>query len=223
LDFGFAPIKFDNTYNIRDSVYSILRSAILDGRLQAGQHLVERDIAGQLKVSRTPVREAIQKLENEKLVTHIPRRGVFVAGFTKEDAEEIGVIRIALESLCCSIAATKITADELADLQAINHKMLEEHKNGNVAKAVALNKKFHESIYKAARSPHLYYFVSTLRDYITPFTKLSYQRSGRIEDVYEEHGEIIEKMQLRDGDGAYAAAKAHIEKSGEAYAQMAYF
>jgi len=222
LDFEFSPIKFDNTYNIRDSVYSILRGAILDGRLKAGQHLVERDIAGQLKVSRTPVREAIQKLENEKLVTHVQRKGVFVAGFTKADAEEIGVIRIALESLCCSIAASKITEKELVNLENINQKMLEEHLQGNLTKAVLLNKKFHESIYKSARSPHLYYFVSTLRDYISPFTKLSYTKEGRIQEVFEEHADIIQKLRLHDEQGAHDAAKNHIEKSGKTFVRMAY-
>ena len=116
MEFKFSPIKFDNTYHIRDSVFSILRNAILDGKLKPGQHLVERDIASQLKVSRTPVREAIQKLENEQLVKHLPRRGVFVTGFTQEDVHEIELIRMALESLSCSIAADKVTDQELEKL-----------------------------------------------------------------------------------------------------------
>ena len=222
MDYGFKPLKFDNTYHIRDSVFSILRNAILDGKLKPGQHLVERDIASQMGVSRTPVREAIQKLENEQLVKHMPRRGVFVAGFTEEDVREIEVIRMALESLCCSICAMKITDSELNRLAEINQSMLEESKMGHVDKAILLNKKFHEFIYKAAKSPHLYYFVSTLREYISRFTRVSYQKPGRIEEVYAEHAELIEKMRFHDSDGAYSAAKKHIEKSSNAFVEMTY-
>ena len=218
----FSPIKFENSYHIRDSVYSILRNAILDGNLKSGQHLVERDIASQMGVSRTPVREAIQKLENEQLVTHLPRRGVFVAGFTQEDVREIEIIRMALESLCCQICAEKITEDELKKLVKLNEDMLKEGTKGNIEKSTILNKQFHEFIYKAAKSPHLYYFVNTLREYIGRFTRVAYKKPGRITEVYQEHNLLLSKLRDHDGDGAYEAAKAHIENSSNAFVDMSY-
>lgn len=218
----FSPINFDNTYCIKDSIFSILRTTILDGKLEPGHHLVERDIARQLRVSRTPVREAIQKLENEKLVTHVPRKGVFVSGFTPDDVKEVQLIRMVLESLCCSIAASKIGESDLKNLESVNFKLLEESKKGNTAKSVLLNKKFHESIYKAAQSPHLYYFVSTLREYINKFTKVSYTKSGRIEEVFVEHNEIIENLRHHDCEKSYISAKEHIRKSSEVFLEMAY-
>ncbi|QXE17432.1 GntR family transcriptional regulator [Clostridium sp. 001] len=223
MTYEFSPIKFDNMGYIRDSVFSILRNAILDGKLEPGQRLIERNIADQLKISRTPVREAIRKLEFEKLVTHIPRKGVVVSGFTKEDIEEIQIIRISLEALSCSIAASKIKECELERLESINNKMLEEYQKGNVSKSILLNRKFHEVIYKAAESPHLYYFVSTLREYISKFTKLTYTKSGRLQEVFNEHNEIIKSLRQHNSDKSYNSAKRHIEKSNEVFLKMAYF
>jgi DNA-binding GntR family transcriptional regulator len=112
-----TPIKFDDMGHIRDSVFSTLRNAILDGKLQPGERLVERDIAEKLGISRTPVREAIRKLELERLVTHIPRKGVVVSGFSKADVVEILAIRTVLEGLICSIVATKIRSRDLERLE----------------------------------------------------------------------------------------------------------
>lgn len=220
VDYEFLPVKFENTYHIRDSVFSILRSAILDGKLKPGEHLVERDIAAQMRISRTPVREAIRKLENEQLVTHIPRRGVFVAGFTQEDVREIETIRMALESLCCRIAAQKITEAELNRLEAMNEELFQAGKKGAAEQAVAVNRRFHDEIYKSAKSPHLYYFVSTLREYIQRFTSVAYTRPGRVEAVYKEHQELLAYLRRHDSDGAYEAAKRHVEQSSQVFLEM---
>lgn len=222
MEYELSPIKFDKTGYIRDSVFSILRNAILDGKLEPGQRLVERNIAEQLKISRTPVREAIRKLEFEKLVTHIPRKGVVVSGFTKEDIKEIQLMRVALEALSCSIAATKIKNSELERLSSVNNKMLKEYEEGNIDKSILMNKKFHDIICKAAESPHLYYFINTLRGYINSFTKLTYTKQGRLEEVLEEHNRIIEALRKHDSDEAYNAAKTHVGKTSEVYLTMSY-
>lgn len=222
MAYQFAPIKFDNMGYIRDSVFSILRGAILDGKLEPGQRLVERNIAEQLRISRTPVREAIRKLELEKLVTHIPRKGVVVSGFTREDVAEIQLMREALESLSCSIAASKIKGKDLEKLESVNNKMLEEYEKGNIEKSIAGNKQFHEIVYKAAESPHLYYFVNTLRAYISKFTKLTYTKSGRMKEVYNEHKEIIEALRKHDSNTAYDIAKAHVQRTGRVFLEMSY-
>lgn len=220
MTYQFSPIKFDNMGYIRDSVFSILRNAILDGKLEPGQRLVERNIAEQLRISRTPVREAIRKLETEKLVTHIPRKGVVVFGFTKEDIEEIQMIRISLEALICSIAATKIKNREIERLDFINNQMLEEYQS--VDKLILLNRKFHEIIYKAAESPRLYNFINTLREYISNSTKLTYTKTGRLEEVMNEHYEIIKALRNHDSTEAHNAAKIHVEKSSKIFLEMEY-
>ncbi|HBW39033.1 GntR family transcriptional regulator [Desulfosporosinus sp. BICA1-9] len=218
----FSPIKFDDKGHIRDSVFSILRNAILDKKLEPGQRLVERIIAEQLGISRTPVREAIHKLVLERLVTHIPRKGVVVSGFTKADIVEILVIRTSLEALICGIAASKIRPRELARLEALSMQISDEHRKGNLKKSNQLNDKFHEIIYRAAESPRVYDFLNTLHEYITKFTQVAYSKPGRPEEVWVEHSAIIEALRRHDSSEAEATGKRHAENSSKAYLEMAF-
>ncbi|TGE31586.1 GntR family transcriptional regulator [Desulfosporosinus sp. Sb-LF] len=221
MEYQFSPIKFNDMSHIRDSVFSILRNAILDKKLKPGQRLVERTIAEQLGVSRTPVREAIRKLELERLVTHIPRKGVVVSGFTKEDIMEILLIRASLEALICSIAATKIKPKDVERLQSLAKEILEEHENENFTRSNKLNDKFHEIVYRAAESPRVYNLFNTLREYITKFTQVAYYKPGRPEEVWIEHSEIIQALRDHDKLRADAAAKRHVENSSKAFLEMA--
>jgi len=218
----FSLIKFDDMGHIRDSVFSILRNAILDKKLETGQRLVERNIAEQLGVSRTPVREAIRKLELEKLVTHVPRKGVVVSGFTKADIVEILIIRTSLEALICSIAAAKIKPQELERLESLAKQISNEHGKMNFKKSNQLNNKFHEIIYRAAESPRLYDLLDTLREYITRFTQSAYSKPGRPEEAWEEHNRLIEALQNHDSSSADASAKRHVENSNKAFLEMTF-
>ena len=222
MEYKFSPIEYDDKGHIRDSVFSILRNAILDKKLEPGQRLVERDVAEQLGVSRTPVREAIRKLELEKLVIHIPRKGVIVSEFTKADIIEILLIRSSLEALICSIAATKIEPKEVARLEFLAKEISTEHSKKNYSKSNQLNDKFHEIVYRAAESPRLYNLFNTFREYITKFTQIAYSKPGRPEEVWTEHNEIIEALRNHDSLRAEAAAKKHVENSSKAYLEMAF-
>ncbi|AFQ42923.1 GntR family transcriptional regulator [Desulfosporosinus meridiei] len=223
MAYHFSPIKLDDKGHIRDSVFAILRNAILDKKLEPGQKLVERTIAEQLGISRTPVREAINQLVLERLVTHIPRKGVVVSGFSKADIIEILAIRTSLEALICSIAATKIKPRDLKRLESLAKQITEEHGKGNYKKSNQLNDKFHEIIYKAAESPRVYSFLYTLHEYITKFTQVAYSKPGRSEEVWVEHNEIIEALSRHDSSQAEVVAKRHAENSSKAFLKMAYW
>lgn len=222
MGYEFSPIEFDDMGNIRDSVFSILRNAILDGKLEPGQRLVERRIAEQLKISRTPVREAIRQLQLEGLVIYIPRKGVIVSEFDKESIKEIQLIRAVLEALGCSIAAEKISDKELEHLNAIVKQMSDgSHKNDSV-KLSSLNGKFHECIRKAANSPRLYGMTSTLSEYVDKFTRLTYTSASRIEEAIAEHNKIIDALSKHDSSAAHDVMKIHVEKSARVFLEMAY-
>ncbi|WP_088224719.1 GntR family transcriptional regulator [Desulfosporosinus sp. FKB] len=222
MDYRFPPIKFNDMGNIRDSVFSILRNAILEKKLEPGERLVERNIAEQLGVSRTPVREAIRKLELEKLVTHIPRKGVVVSEFTKADIIEILLIRASLEALMGSIAATKIKPKEVERLAMLAQQISDEQRKGNIQKSNQLNDTFHEIVYRAAESPRLYNLFSTFKEYITKFTQVAYSKPGRPEEVWQEHNEIIEALRYHDSSRAEIAAKRHVQNSNKAFLEMAF-
>lgn len=217
----FAPLKFDDMGHIRDSVFSTLRNAILDGKLKPGERLVERDIAEKLGISRTPVREAIRKLEIERLVTHIPRKGVVVSEFTKEDVAEIMAIRTVLEGLICNLAAAKIKGRDLDRLDHILKQIAEEHGKENYKKVNQLHDRFHDIIYKAAESPRLYEQLNTLREYIHKFAQVAYTKPGRIEQALIEHAEIVRALGQHDCEKAEKAAKLHVKKSSVAYMEIA--
>ncbi|KLU61994.1 HTH-type transcriptional regulator McbR [Peptococcaceae bacterium CEB3] len=213
----FTPIRFDEMGNIRDSVFLTLRNAILQGKLLPGERLVERDIAERLGISRTPVRESIRKLELERLVTHIPRKGVVVTGFSKEDVMEITAIRKVLEGLICSIAAGKIKARDLERLETTLKQLQDEHDKGNYKKVNQLHDRFHEIIYKAAESPRIYEYLNTIRDYIHRFAEIAYTKPGRTEEALVEHDNILRALRNHDSQEAEEAVKAHVEKSSAAY------
>ena len=215
-----TPIKYDDMGHIRDSAFVTLRNAILDGKLKPEERLVERDIAEQLGISRTPVREAIRKLELERLVTHIPRKGVVVTGFSESDVLEILAIRKVLEGLICSIASTKIKAKDLDRLDNTLIQIQVEHDKGNEKKVNQLNERFHEIIYRSAESPRLYEFHNTMREYINKFTHVAYTKPGRTEEALIEHTKIVQALRNRNSQEAEEVAKKHVEKSSEAYMEI---
>lgn len=215
-----TPIKYDDMGHIRDSVFVTLRSAILDGKLKPEERLVERDIAEQLGISRTPVREAIRKLELERLVIHIPRKGVVVAGFSKVDVLEIMAIRKVLEGLICSIASTKIKVKDLDRLETTLKHIQVEHDKDNQKRVNQLNDRFHEIIYRSAESPRLYEFHNTMREYINKFAHVAYTKPGRTEEALVEHAAIVQALRNRNSQEAEEVAKHHVEKSSAAYMEI---
>ena len=111
------PIDLDTYQPLREAVCETLRDAIRKGILEPGERLMEVQLAEELGISRTPVREAIRKLEQEGYVIMMPRRGTYVSDISTNDVKEIFEIRSALESLATGLAARRIEPDELETLQ----------------------------------------------------------------------------------------------------------
>ncbi len=108
-----VPIKLDGYKPLRDVVFENLRDAIITQVLKPGERLMEIQLADEMGVSRTPVREAIRKLELEGLVVMVPRKGAYVAGVSMKDIHEVYEVRSALEMLAVTLAAERITDEEL--------------------------------------------------------------------------------------------------------------
>ena len=114
-----APIKLDSYQPLREVVCETLREAIRGGVLKPGERLMEIQLADELGVSRTPVREAIRKLELEGYVIMLPRRGTYVANLSIRDINEVFEIRTTLDALASGLAAERITAEELEKLERL--------------------------------------------------------------------------------------------------------
>lgn len=216
------PLDLDSYQPVRREVYHALREAILTGKLKPGERMVERNLARQLGVSRTPVREAIRKLELEGLVEHIPRRGVVVARISKKEAWEIYSIRAVLEGLAARLAAENITLKQLERLEELVKGMEEARAQKDTEELQRLHMEYNELIYQAAESPRLHQMIINLVEYIVGFTKVGYAVPGRIHAATREHRELLEALKARDAERAETLARQHIENSRQAYfAQLA--
>jgi DNA-binding GntR family transcriptional regulator len=131
-----VPIKLDNYKPLRELVFESLREAIISRQLEPGERMMEIQLAEEMGVSRTPVREAIRKLELEGLVLMVPRKGAYVAGLSLKDVADVFEIRRALEGLASELAADRITDEELENLERYLVKIADEIDRGDLAKVI---------------------------------------------------------------------------------------
>ncbi|MFZ5648568.1 MAG: GntR family transcriptional regulator [Bacillota bacterium] len=211
------PVLPEALPQIRDKVYEKLRRAILEGRLKPGTRLVERRLAEQLKVSRTPVREVIRMLELEGLISYLPRAGAVVAIVDKEEVLEIYRIRAVLEGLAARLAAEKIGYDQIKRLENLLGTMEIHTGPGELDQIEQTHQEFNDLIYKAAGSPRLYSMIASLVDHINRYVRMGYGLPGRIAEANREHRRLVEALALHDGDLAEAVARKHIENSRQAF------
>ena len=214
------PIKLDNYKPLRELVFESLREAIISGKLAAGERLMEIQMAEEMGVSRTPVREAIRKLELEGLVVMIPRKGAYIAGLSLKDIADVFEIRSALEGLAAELAAERITDNELEDLERHLVKISEESETGDLDKVVATDTDFHSLIYKASRNQRLSQIINNLREQIQRFRTTSLSYPGRMKAAVEEHRKIVEALSMRDGELARRLAFEHIENAESSMMSM---
>ncbi|MEW5954540.1 MAG: GntR family transcriptional regulator [Bacillota bacterium] len=215
--YNLYPIADEPQSQVRDKVYQQLRQAVLKGGLKPGDRLIERKLAEQLKVSRTPVREAIRMLELEGLVSHIPRIGVVVARIDDQEVYEIYRIRAVLEGLASRMAAERIEPPRLQELTALLEQIEACAAGGDLIRLEKLHREFNDSIYRTAGSPRLYTMITSLTDYITRYARVGYAHPGRLAEATREHRQLVEAIKLRDGDLAERVAREHINNSRHAY------
>ncbi|WP_196594743.1 GntR family transcriptional regulator [Pectinatus sottacetonis] len=207
------PIKLDSYQPLREVVFETLRNAIRTGLLKPGQRLMEIHLAEKLGVSRTPVREAIRKLELEGYVIMMPRRGTYVANLSIRDVNEVFEIRTALDSLASGLAAERISEDELEELQRLLVQIGEYIEENNMNKIVEIDTKFHDLLYKASRNNRLVGIISNLREQLTRFRTKSMSYPGRLRETLEEHRRIVDTIAQGNVSDAQKAAEKHMEKS----------
>jgi DNA-binding GntR family transcriptional regulator len=219
MDGVLKKIRVETYSNIRDSSLKALREAILEGNLKPGERLIERDIAAKLGISRTPVREAIRKLELEGLVTQVPGKGVVVAKISFEEVIEIYHIRAVLEGLAARLAAEKINEQIRNNLRMLISKMQIAIRDDHQDMMITLNTEFNELIYESAGSPRLYQMLSNMAEYVQKFAQTGYRWPGRIAEATKEHEQIASAIIAGNGELAEKFAIAHIESSKKIYIQ----
>ena len=195
---------------LRDVVFRTLRQAILRGELKPGERLMEIRLANQLGVSRTPIREAIRKLELEGLVLMIPRKGAEVAEITIKDLEDVLEVRAALEELAVCDACENITEEQILALKEAADNFQAALESDDLVKCAETDMAFHEIIYSATNNKRLLQILNNLREqmyrYRMEYVKDIRQRSNLV----EEHRELLDAISSRDSIKAKELMKTHL-------------
>lgn len=192
-----------------DGAYRRLLGEIRDGRLQPGARLTETDLADRLSISRTPVREAIRRLEADGLVTHEPRVGAMVRTLDYAEVMELYEMRSVLEGTAARMAARSAGAVELAELAAINTEMAEVPDDPR--RLAALNQRFHLTLIDAARNRYLVRSVQSVHKAMLILGSTTLEGADRARSAVAEHGEILAALEARDGARAEAAMRRHMD------------
>lgn len=208
-----VPIKLDNYKPLREMVFESLREAINLGRLRPGERLMEIQLAEEMGVSRTPVREAIRKLELEGFVAMVPRKGAYVAGISVKDIVDVFEIRSSLEALAAGLAAERITDEEMELLERSLVEISEFSTDENIKAIVDGDINFHDIIYKASRNQRLVQIINHLQEQIHRFRMTSLSQPGRTKIALDEHKSIVEAISDRNVELAQQLAREHIENA----------
>ena len=209
---GFETLKsLPERRSLGQDVYGKLKQAIVKGDLPPDSRLIESRMANVMGISRTPVREAIHKLEREGLLRHNPSGGFFVVGLTRSDIEETFGIRSVLESYAARLAATHHKGEE--ELDPLDQKIHEYQLHldqGNLKALLRINTEFHDLLYALSRSPKLIKMISDLQDQIYRFRQvlLKTEENARISN--EDHKLMLKLITKRDLDGVENLVREHI-------------
>ena len=196
--------------SLGEHVFDNLKQAIIRGNIAPGEWLVESHIAQMLGISRTPVREAIHKLEREGLIERQPRGGFTVLGLDREDIEETFGIRSVLEGYAAKLATVKHQSKELKALE----KKIEEFqiclKKRELDSLPEINTEFHDLLYALSKSPRLIHMINALRDQIFRFRQMILKDDKLAHISNEDHIRMLNFMRKRDAEGVEKLVRDHI-------------
>ena len=205
-------IRMDEYLPLRDVVFNTLRQAILKGELKPGERLMEIQLANKLGVSRTPVREAIRKLELEGLELMIPRKGAEVAEITRQDMEDVLEVRTALEELAVKDACDHITDAQLSELKKASNEFKKALLEGkDLVTCADADMHFHDVILSATNNRRLIQMLNNLSEQMYRY-RMEYLKDERThKTLIEEHDAIRRALKKHDKVKAGAAIRVHID------------
>jgi DNA-binding GntR family transcriptional regulator len=206
----------NNLLSIREHAYLYLKDMILEGELKAGDRLIERELAGKLGISRTPIREALFRLESQGFVKTVPRKGVVVSNISVSEVIEVFTILASLEVLAVKLAARRMDQETQLELDQKIEELMElreqAEENFNL-EHIQMNR----LINKASKSPKLFEILSGLIDYIHMAANMGYETPGRRKESLREHIDIMKALRDKEAEMAEYLMRIHIENSKKAY------
>lgn len=208
-----AEVTFLNAFSLTVEIANTIRDRILKGEYGIGERIKENQIAEELRVSRTPVREAIKQLEAEGLIESIPNRGSFCLGFTNQDINDVYAVRTAVEVLAVKWTVNKITDEEIKSLQDEYELMEFYTKKKDGKRVMEINKRFHEIIYDASRSRFLIQILKSYQEYVHQTRKVTVYCNDNLDAILGEHYEIYLAIKERNENKAADKILVHLLNS----------
>ncbi len=193
-------------------IANLLERAIFEGRYRPGQRLREVELAEQLGVSRTPLREAFYTLETRGLLQIQPRRGAFVKSVTVEEMEELLTVRVALDGLAAGLAAENAEAADIEELKRVHEAQRAAFRKRDDPAFHALGQEFHNLIYAASGNPKLISIYRTLRIDAALYPVADILLPGEPEKSLEDHSELLAAIDAREPGKAQSIAERHIRR-----------
>ena len=213
-------IDFNSSKPLGEVVYVALREAIITNQFKSGERLMETELADEMMVSRTPVREAVRKLQSEGYVLMLPRKGTYVTSLSMQDVNDVFEIRGALESMAAASAARKASDEEIAGIR----RFIEEEEalwdGADFARTIRSDVQFHAMVYKASKNAKVENLINDLREQTQRLRSSTLSRPGRLRFALEEHKRILEAIEARDPAAAREASVAHVGRSKEVMLEL---
>lgn len=204
--------ELQNHKPLREIVYEELKRQILVGEILPGTRMMEVELADSMGVSRTPVREAIRKLEKEGLVVIEPRRGAYASDISIKELLDVLEVRRDLEGLAASLASKSVSEDEKNEFVRINAAYKKAIEDGNTEDMIEYDSKFHRLIGECSGNGALTQVLSQIQELSLRFRYLYYDDFTRYEHMPMEHEAIEEAILSGDADRARSVSSEHIEK-----------
>ncbi|MBR6472918.1 MAG: GntR family transcriptional regulator [Firmicutes bacterium] len=204
--------SLQNHRPLREIVYEELKRQIMVGEIAPGTRMMEVDLADEMGVSRTPVREAIRKLEKEGLVTIEPRRGAYASDISAKEMEDVLEVRQDLEGMAAGLAAQKIDEEDKDQLIRITEEYRKAVESGDVSEIIKKDEEFHKYIVGLSENKTLIKMVSQVQELALRFRYIYYEDFSRFKNQPMEHQEIVEAIVSGDANSARRHAEVHVSR-----------
>lgn len=214
---GFK-IKIDEPKLLSEDIADSIKTAIIKGKFKPGEKISEGDLADSMGISRTPLREAFRKLENEGFIQIIPRKGAVVSDIDAKEAINLYEIKSTLEGLAARLAVLNMKEKDINKLERINDELKELIDKNDLESFYRVHTRFHAGFVKMCGNKRLIQMISNLNDHFNRFGIISLTLPGQFENAIEQHAQIIEAFKSGDEDLVENKVKKNVMTGGRVLA-----
>lgn len=194
---------------LSEKAYQLIKHKIITLELRPSTVIDEQSLMDELELGRTPIREALQRLDSENLVNVVPRRGTFVTDVSLTDLQKIFELRIVLEGFCARLAARRITLSQIDQMKSILED-LDKVESGDYRRLISIDDRFHAMLYQAADNEFLSDVLSRLYDLSLRLWYLVLNHLDDVQESIEQHRAVAHALQSGDGERAEELIKQHV-------------